>query len=515
MSITFNNIPDTTRTPGVYVEIDNSRALKGLYANPHKALIIGQKIAAGSVPYRTLKAITRDSLADGYFGAGSELARMCNVFKNNNPNTELYAVAISCDITSSASAIAASTTINFSDQMSGATLDYDGTLYLMINGVPVNVALTSAMSGAAIGGAILTTLNTSKYSHLPVVCSVGSNLSIPSEGSVFFSAVNRGAQGNNINIRVNYYAWQSNPIGFSTFTDASITHMANGADASGPVLSDAWGVIDNEHFNHIIQPYTDATNLTSIEDELANRFLPMEDLQGHGYTVYRGSQVACTSMGITRNSPHNVIMGFDDAPNCPEEWAAALGAIASKNLNSDPARPLHYLELKGMLPPPAVKRFIKSERETLLYDGIATWITDGTGGKVLIERCITTYQANAVGLPDPSYLDIQTLATLAEIRYQFKARMSNRFLVPRYKLADDTFPVQAGSYVVTPSVIRQEIIALFADLRDKGLIENLDEFIDNLVVERNSTDVNRVDCLLPADLINQFRILAANIQFIL
>ncbi|NQS89373.1 phage tail protein, partial [Patescibacteria group bacterium] len=150
----------------------------------------------------------------------------------------------------------------------------------------------------------------------------------------------------------------------------------------------------------------------------------------------------------------------------------------------------------------------------LLYDGIATYIVDG-GGNVLIERSITTYQENALGLPDPSYLDIQTLATLGEIRFQYKTRMINRFIIPRFKLADDTFPVQPGSYVATPKTVKQETIALFTLLRDKGLIENLDEFIDNLVVERDLTDRNRVNVLLPADIINQFRVLAGNIQFIL
>ena len=43
--ISFNNIPVTTRTPGVFTEVDNSRALTGLANNPHKALIIGQLVA--------------------------------------------------------------------------------------------------------------------------------------------------------------------------------------------------------------------------------------------------------------------------------------------------------------------------------------------------------------------------------------------------------------------------------------------------------------------------------------
>ena len=95
MSITFANIDDTVRTPGAWAEVDSSRALQGLVTNPHKALIIGQKISAGSIDTDTLVAITRDNLADGYFGPGSMLARMCNVFKENNPNTELWALAIS------------------------------------------------------------------------------------------------------------------------------------------------------------------------------------------------------------------------------------------------------------------------------------------------------------------------------------------------------------------------------------------------------------------------------------
>ena len=93
--------------------------------------------------------------------------------------------------------------------------------------------------------------------------------------------------------------------------------------------------------------------------------------------------------------------------------------------------------------------------------------------------------------------------------------MSTRFITSRYKLADNDFPVQPGSKVVRPKDIREESIALFTFLRDKGWIENLDDFIDNIVVERDLTDKSRVNVLLPADLIDQFRVIAAQIQFIL
>jgi len=499
MAISFNNIPETTRTPGAYLEVDNSRALKGLIQNPHKVLIIGDKQSAAPAAYDTLYAISKDGLADGYFGPGSIAARMCNIFKQNNPNTELYAMVIGSGI----AGVQASATIDISAAMIEDEASGVGTYCLMINGTGFDIPIASNMSGQGICSLIVATID--PYSQLPVVASVAL-------GTVYFSAVCSGSQGNYINIRHNYYAGQSIPSAIFS-AEPVIVSMADGT--LEPDLGDAWAIIGGEQFHYIIQPWVTPANLKEIEDELADRFLPLEDLQGHGFTAMKTSGIgSATTLGNSRNSPHNTIIPFDDSPSAPEEWAAALGAVAAAKLNDDPARPLHFLPLKGILPPPVDRRFIQSERETLLYDGMATWIVD-SGGNVLIKRCITTYQKNALGLADPSYLDVQTLATLGEIRYQYKARMANRFLIPRFKLADDTFPVQPGSWVVTPKTIKAETIALFTQLRDAGLIENLDEFIENLVVERDATDVNRVNVLLPPDLINQFRVLAGVIQFIL
>lgn len=504
MAITFNNIPTTIRTPGAYIEIDNSRALKGLVQNPHKALIVGQMLATGTADLDTLMAITRDNLADGYFGPGSITARMCNVFKDNNPNTELYAMAIGSGIAGTA----AEGGIDFSAAMISAECSGTGTYYLMIDGTEIKETITSGMSGMAIASMYASAIN-ALSAVLPVTAYP--SVAAASGGHLAISAVNSGTVGNYINVRANYYEGQSIPtVIFSTAP--TISALVNGA--TDPDLGDVWAVIDNEQFHYIITPYIDAANLTEIETELADRFLPLEDLQGHGLTAVRATQASATTLGNSRNSPHNTIMACNDSPTGPEEWAAALGAVAAWNLNNDPARPLHTLKLKGILPPPIENRFTRSERDTLLYDGIATYIVDA-GGNVVIERAITTYQTNAVGTTDPSYLDIQILATLGEIRYQYKTRMVNRFIVPRFKLADDTFPVQPGQYIATPKTVKAETIALFTLLRDKGLIENLDEFIDNLVVERDETDRNRVNVLLPADLVNAFRLLSGNVQFIL
>lgn len=510
MSIAFNNIPDGLRTPEVYIEIDNSRALKGLVQNPHKALIIGQKTTAGTVPELTLVAITRDNLADGYFGLGSITARMCNKFKENNPNTELYALALD----SIAGGIEASTTIDFSRHVEDAdAFSGTGTFHLMINGEYLPYTMESNQSVSGMVTNYESMINEGSILGLPVkaVFAHGAGVSM-----LHLSAVCSGSVGNYIDVRVNYYEGQSTPAHlFSTVAamNASVHNSLLGGAVNADIGT-AWAVIGGEQFHYIVQPYIDPTNLTALETELEGRFGPLENLQGHGFTCRRGLYASCASLGNTRNSPHNTIIGMDDGPNSPEEWAAAWGAVAAWNLNNDPARPLHFLKLDGIMPPPISSRFIRSERDNLLYDGIATHIVD-SGGNVLIERSITTYRETAVGTLDPSYLDIQTLATLSEIRYQYKARMVSRYLIPRFKLADDSFPAQPGSKVARPKDVKAETIALFTLLYQKGLIENLDEFIDNLVVERSLTDVNRIDVLLSPDLINQFRLLAAQIQFLL
>ena len=504
MTISFNNIPKSIRTPGAYGEIDPSRALQGLVPNPHKVLILGQKITDGTVPVETLVALSKDGLADGFFGPGSIGARMANFYKKNNQFTEVYGMMLSGD-----GGIQASAGLDFSAALAGSTFSGAEAMHIMFNGLGIDFNLTSGMSGGQIASLVASTINGVAYSTLPMTATM-SVANVASMGHLIFSAVCSGTLGNYLNIRHNYYAGESFPTFFST--DLSAVVFAGGT--VDPDLADAWTVIDGERYNYIIQPWINAANLKEIEDELADRFEPLEDLQGHGFTCVRGTQAGCTTLGNSRNAPHNTIMGMYDSPNAPEEWAAALGGVAAFNLNNDPARPLHTLKLKGILPPPVENRFTRSERDILLFDGIATWIVD-SGGNVLIERCITSYQNNALGIPDPTYLDVQTLATLGELRDQWKARMQNRFIIPRFKLADDGFPVQPGSFVATPSTVAQETIALFTELRNAGLIENLDDFVDNLRVERDATDRNRVNILLPPDLINQFRIVAGLFQFIL
>ena len=104
-----------------------------------------------------------------------------------------------------------------------------------------------------------------------------------------------------------------------------------------------------------------------------------------------------------------------------------------------------------MLPPAEADRFTMSERNIHLTDGAATFIVDA-GGRCLIERLTTTYKTNALGVPDISYLDIETMRTIAFLRYSVRALIGLRY--PRHKLASDGTRFGAGQAIVTPNIIR-------------------------------------------------------------
>ncbi|MGT0149980.1 phage tail sheath C-terminal domain-containing protein [Vibrio metschnikovii] len=136
------------------------------------------------------------------------------------------------------------------------------------------------------------------------------------------------------------------------------------------------------------------------------------------------------------------------------------------------------------------------------------------GEEVAIEREVSLYKKNSFGDPDPSYMDITTPATLGYLRYSLRTMVTNRY--PRHKLANDDVldTLDPGQPVVTPKLMRQAIIDLATtDWVPKGLMEDLAGFKETLSVFRDSSDVNRLNCIFNPDLVNQLRVFAALEQF--
>lgn len=494
-NIVFNQIPVDIRTPGVYIEIDNSQALKGLPGMPRKLLVLTQRLATGTVAAGVPTRITGKGQGEVYFGRGSLGHLMCDALMNAlrvaNATADVYAVALD-DL---AAGVAASGSITVAGSPSAS-----GVIALYIGGVRVQVGVTAGQATAAVATAIAAAITA--RSDLPVTASVDGTIT----SKVNLTARNKGETGNDIDIRHSYHEGEALPAGIAL----TIAAMTGGA--GNPDVATAIAAAGDEPYTSIVCPWTDAATLTALVAEMDTRWGAMEQRTGHVFMGLNNTFAGLTTWGSARNSVHLTAMGAKGSPTPAWIWGAVLGGIVEAAGAIDPARPFQTLTLPGILPPAVQDRFTRPERDLLLRDGISTWTVD-QGGNVLIERVITTYQTSATGIEDVSYLDLNTKWTVDYIRYAVRARISLKF--PRHKLADDGTRFAAGQPIVTPSILRAELLALFRDLEEAGLVEGFDQFKRDLNVVRSTADVNRVNAVIPPDIINQFRVFAAAVQFIL
>jgi phage tail sheath gpL-like len=323
-------------------------------------------------------------------------------------------------------------------------------------------------------------------------------------------AKNAGLAGNDIDLRLNYLGptnGEATPVGLAL----TIVAMAGGA--TNPTLTAGLANLLDQPFDFIVCPYTDAASMNAMQSFLndqTGRWSWETQVYGHVFYALRGTLSALTTFGTTRNNQHESVMGFNDSPTPNWVWAAALAGTAAVSLRADPALPLQTLPIAGVLAPPLSSRFNLGERNTLLFDGIATFdvAQDGT---VSIENLITTYQLNSFGQPDDSYLEIETLFTLMFVLRDMSSLVTSKYA--RVKLAADGTRFAPGAAVVTPSMIKADLIAEFQALEYQGLVQNSAAFAAGLVVVQNANNPNRVDVLWPGALIDQLRIFAVLAQF--
>ena len=481
MSLSFNAIPINIRTPGQYIEFDNSRAVQGLPAVRHKMLVLGQRLSTGSVAAGVATRMLSAAQAEDAFGRGSMLSAMLAALKAANSYTECWALALD----DNGAGVQGSGTVTLSGSPTEA-----GTLNLYIGGQLVQAAVASAATTGSLATALAAAV--AADTSLPVSASAtGSVLTLTHK--------HKGEVGNSIDVRLNYYSGERTPKGLV----GTVAAMSGGT--GNPDVQAAITAIGDEQYHTVITPWIDASNLTKVEALLIARFGPLVQKEGQAFAAVSGTLGTATTLGVSRNCPHLTIMGAGKSPTPPYCWAAVVGAVDA--YESDPARPRQTLALPGVLPPAIGERWMMSERNLALFDGISTTVVDA-GGQVLIERLITTYQTNAYGVADISYLNVETLRTIAYLRFTVRARFATKY--PRHKLGNDG---AVGANIMTPNVARAELVALFMDWMDAGLAEDLDQFKRDLLVQRNTGDPDRLDAIIPPNVVNQFRVFAAQVQF--
>jgi len=503
MPISFSQIPANIKVPLYWVEVDPSKA--GLPVLHQPSLIVGTMIDAGDAVPEVAIAIGSQAQADAHFGIGSELSRMYKAFFANNFANETWGLPLKETV----GAAASTGTITV-----GSPATEAGTIHLYVSGEHIGINIGTTDSVDQIATKIADAINDDLT--LPVTA-------VAATATVTFTSVWKSVTANEIRIDLNYYGTiggERTPPGLtlsglvSTSLATPGTAFLTGATGT-PDFDQAIINLGEKEFEYVAMPYTDSNSLFAWNDEYGfsdtGRWGWRRELFGHVFSAKRGTYSDLVLFGNTQNSGVTSILGIEvDSPSPSYEWCAAYTAKAQRALTNDPARPLQTLSLNHIKLAPLNSRFNFIELNSLALNGIAIQKA-GADRQPMLAREQTTYQLNLYGMPDDAYELVTTLATLARLLRNQRHAITSKF--PRHKLANDGTRFGPGQAIVTPGIIKGELLSQYRIDEYNGLVEDVDSFRENLLVERDPNDPNRVNVLYPPDLINQLRIFAVLAQF--
>jgi len=491
MPISFETIPSNWKQPLYWVEVDSSKA--GLPISNNRILLVGTMLTSGTHGQKDVPTpVGTQADADDLYGQGSELAAMFKACFANNFAHEVWG----CGVT--ATGVAATGTVTVSTPPSSA-----GTFHLYVAGMHVPVSLGASETPTTVAAAIASAINANE--DLPVTAAAAS-------GVVTVTCKWAGVSGLGINLQYNY----AGTIGGEQLPPGMVVVCSVMTGGTGvPTFTTAVTNLGETEFEYVAMSYTDDASLDVWEAEFGfsdtGRWGFIRQLFGHIFSAKLDTYGNLLTFGPTRNCAQLSVLGVEaDSPTPVWEWAAAYTAKAARGLTNDPARPLQTLQLLGCNPTQPENRFSLPELNALSGNGIATQRAI-TPQPPMIARETTTYTKNRYGNSDDAYELVTTLATLAKLLRNQRQAITSKF--PRHKLADDGTRFGAGQAIVTPKIVKAELVAQYRIDEFNGLVENAIEFKNHLIVERDPNDPNRLNVLYPPDLVNQLRVFAVLAQF--
>lgn len=468
--ISFDTLPASIRKPGKYFEFNTKLAVRTLPANVQRMLIVAQGTAEGSQPALTPVEVFSDEEARALFGTGSLAHLMVRAAITANPYLRLTVVTVPDD----AAGIAATGKLTLTGTSTGV-----GVVNLTIGSQLVQVAAALGDAAAAVADALAERVNASRI--LPVTAAAAN-------GVVTLTARNKGAAGNGVSLAASLAV-----PGLA----AEIAPMAGGM--TDPDIAPGLAAVFADGHDIIAVPYNGQTQLTALRSHLDAVSHALEQRGAVGVYAHTGTLAAATTLAGLINSGRITCGLLPGTPSPAWVVAAAYAAVIASE--EDPARPLNTLALSPVAVPPVPARLGRMEQESALYNGV-TPLEVGPGEVVQIVRAVTTYTRDAQGSEDIALLDLTTIRTLDYLRTACRERISLRF--PREKLTGRT-----------EAKVRSELIDVLYKCEELEIVEEVKANLPGLIVERDSQDPNRLNALIPADVVNGLHVFAGRIDLLL
>lgn len=507
-SITVPGYPSNNRVPGVFAAVDASKANTG--SVNQRTLIFGQMLASGTATANMPVISAGVGDAQTAFGLGSQLAISVERYRALDPIGELWCVPLS-DASGSA---AATGSIALSGTATAAAV-----LPLYVNGFYIPVAVNLGDTATVIGGNTATAINNFITSGKNPLEYTAANAS----GTVTLTARHKGTLGNLGTINLSFGGTAQGQGQPGTTNVPGVTAVITGftGGTTDPTLTASIANLPAMSFDFIVCPYSASTPLNALQaflGDAAGRWNWSQQLYGGVFTAYGGTFSARTTWSTARNDQHCTAIGAYLSPSPDWHWAVDYCAASAVSIRADPTIPIGGLTsgvALNVVAPALPNRDTFTERQTLLFDGMSTYKVDHAG-VVHVDRAITTYQSNAAGTPDNSYLSLNVPYQLMAFIRAVEALIGSQF--NQVKLVANGSRIPPGSAMVTAQTILFSVIALYNTIATLGipgapvgLVQNPQAFAQNAQAQNQGGGV--VALLLPVMLGNQLIVVAMDIQF--
>jgi len=487
----MTGVPANILIPFVGVEFDSSRANPGPAEIPVNLFVIGQRLSTGIVPAETkFLATTADEVGQNA-GFGSVLHRQAIKAFKNNQTVPMTFVGLDDE--------GGATKATYAVDIGGTATEV-GELPMYVAGERYAASVAVDDTGGTVGSALADLINADANIQVTALYDVG---------TLTLTCKNAGIAAGDLDVRFNYNKGEKTPAGI---TVSAITPTAGTVD---PDLTDAIATIGDDWFNVITQPYTDNDNMDAMEEYLDLVAGPMYQKSGMCYQAKRDTLSAMITFGTDTANRNSQWMSTYPAYKRMEstyEIAAGVAAAVAVSIQDDAAVPLHRIKLAGFKVQDSNDRWDSFERNQLAQGSIST-LTDENG--VQTDACVTMYRKNSAGALDPAYRQQNVPFILSALRYRFVNQILTKY--PRAKLADSADGLKAGQQIMTPDIGETEAVAWFRLAQFDGLVEGgqaaMDQFKAELDVKRDLTNLDRMNWLLPPDLMNQFIVGSGVLQF--
>lgn len=495
--ITFNEIPSDWLEKGIYIEVRPNYRTLGVLPYPTRNLIIGQKLAAGTLTPGQIVEITRPEEAIGLFGRASIGAKQVAAFRRANKTQSLFVMAMA----DAGGSVKATGTFTFTGAVSAAIV-----LRFLVNNRQIRMTAAATDTVTQLATKLAAAINAD------LDCEV---TAASAAGVVTCTARHGGEVGNDIDLRVDVKA-QTVPSGLGI----AVAAMSGGS--GNPVLQDSLDLLGNTWFTHVSHPWSDATNMAAFQTWLKARYTATSKLDVHGFVGKRGTYGELGTWGDLTNCPQLTCLGLKKSPSSSWELSAVAHGLAAFHLTNDPARQLGSLVLPGIAAPDEGDQFTDLENDLLLRKGISTFnhLADGT---TTVSRMVTTYKTSDLGVADRAWLDIMVPATLSRIRYDWSGYAALQY--PRAKLVDDDAaalvsrdgddPIEGddGGVVTSPRRMHASWAARCALYEERVWIQNAKRTVSESYFEIPDDDKNRLNGRQQIDIVGNLMVLAGSLEF--